>query len=154
MSRPRPTHLTLALVFLLPGAVASAQSGQPAQTGQPAPPTVKREAARPPESAQGPAIYKQYCAACHGVDGKGHGPAAPALKVPPTDLTTFAKRHGGQFSETDLREIIEGDRDIAAHGSKEMPIWGEVFRAVMRDRSFRELRTTNLIRYLESIQVK
>lgn len=140
-------------LFSLPlrWALAAIVGVPPMLFGQPA---VKREPARPAQSVEGPALYKQYCAACHGVDGKGNGPAAPALKVPPTDLTTYARRHGGKFSEMDLRTVIEGDRSIVAHGTKDMPIWGEVFSVVMRDQAFRELRMTNLIRYLESIQAK
>ncbi len=39
------------------------------------------------ESMYGPDLYRLYCATCHGRDGKGNGPAAAALKVPPPDLT-------------------------------------------------------------------
>ena len=28
---------------------------------------------------QGAVLYKEYCASCHGLDGKGYGPAAPAM---------------------------------------------------------------------------
>jgi mono/diheme cytochrome c family protein len=45
----------------------------------------------------GEVMYKQYCAACHGADAKGHGPAAASLKMPPPDLTTLANRHDGKF---------------------------------------------------------
>ncbi len=48
----------------------------------------------------GKVMFKQYCAACHGSDAKGHGPARAALKVPAADLTTLAKRHGGEFPTT------------------------------------------------------
>lgn len=33
-------------------------------------------------------MFKQYCAACHGLNAKGHGPARAALKVPAADLAT------------------------------------------------------------------
>ncbi len=36
---------------------------------------------------QGAALYPSHCGACHGADGRGDGPAAAALPVPPADLT-------------------------------------------------------------------
>lgn len=36
---------------------------------------------------QGAALYPTHCAACHGADGRGDGPAARTLPVPPADLT-------------------------------------------------------------------
>jgi mono/diheme cytochrome c family protein len=137
-------------VFVGVGVVAAA----PVATAQATQPTVKREVARPASSTEGNAVYNQYCAPCHGVDGKGKGPAAPAMKVPPTDLTTYAKRHGGQFSEMDLTEVIENERAMPAHGSKDMPIWGEVFRATEQDLDMRKLRMHNLLAYVKSLQVK
>lgn len=118
---------------------------------QPAP-TVKRETAQRVGSVAGKDIYAAYCAACHGADGTGNGPAAPALKTPPTDLTTYAKRHGGEFSEMDVREIIAGEQSYVAHGSRDMPIWGDVFRRTEEDMQVRQLRVHNLIDYLKSLQ--
>ncbi len=37
--------------------------------------------------AQGAALYPAHCASCHGTDGRGNGPAAAGLPVPPADLT-------------------------------------------------------------------
>jgi mono/diheme cytochrome c family protein len=81
-----------ALVFFSPVIVV-------AQT-TPASPAVKRDIARPIQSMQGVDIYKEYCAVCHGVDLKGLGPAAPAMKVPPTDLTAFAAPAGSSPMQT------------------------------------------------------
>lgn len=141
----------ISAVFPLTFTFAQAAGQQQPATQQP---TVKREVARPVQSVEGHVIYKSYCAACHGADGRGNGPAAPAMKVPPTDLTTYAQRHGGKFSEVDLRTVIEGQLEIAAHGSKDMPIWGEVFRALTSDRDVREMRMRNLIEHLRTIQQK
>lgn len=41
---------------------------------------------RPAALDRGKAIYRQYCAACHGDDGAGDGPAGRALKPPPGNL--------------------------------------------------------------------
>ena len=116
-------------------------------------PTIKRETARRAQSLEGDVTYRTYCAVCHGTDGKGNGPAAAALKTAPADLTTYAQRHGGQFSAVELREVIEGERPIAAHGTREMPIWGDVFRSLY-DRPQTDLLIRNLLNYVESLQVK
>jgi len=116
-------------------------------------PTIKREPAQPINSLEGKDNFLAYCAACHGQDAKGHGPAAPALKVPPADLTTIAKRHNGKFSAVDVENKITGV-DLPAHGSSEMPVWGPVFRSISRDPDVATMRVKNLVRYLESIQEK
>ena len=54
----------------------------------------------------GERLYKQFCAACHGSDAKGHGPVASSLKVAPPDLTTLAKRHKGKFSYNYVSSIL------------------------------------------------
>jgi mono/diheme cytochrome c family protein len=69
----------------------------------------------------GKTMFKQYCSACHGVDGKGGGPAASMLKLPPPDLTTLAKRHGGKFPYEYASSILRFGPGVAAHGSSDMP---------------------------------
>ena len=72
-----------------------------------APTTEIRKVAAPQTSAiDGQANYKAYCAACHGVSGKGDGPAASALKVPPTDLTRLAANAGGKFPTMHVETMI------------------------------------------------
>jgi len=105
-----------------------------------------------PSSAQ--EMYVAYCAACHGKDGKGDGPAASALKVAPPDLTTLAKRNNGVFPGDRVYRTIGGQIEIAAHGSKEMPVWGGLFRSIDSADSFTLLRLKNLTGYIESLQVK
>jgi len=116
-------------------------------------PQVKKTNVKETSPASGKDMYVQYCASCHGKDGKGAGPAASALKIPPTDLTTLATRGKGTFPELRVVRIIEGTDELAAHGSMDMPTWGQVFHqmdgsAVMR------LRVANLSAYLKTIQVK
>lgn len=102
----------------------------------------------------GQSVYKAYCAACHGADGKGHGPAAPALKRKPIDLTAIAKHNQGIFPRMTLEDvIIRGDK-WKAHGSKEMPTWGPVFLAVDGNDTIAYAHVHNLLSYLELIQVK
>jgi mono/diheme cytochrome c family protein len=105
-----------------------------------------------PGSAQN--MFVAYCAACHGKDGKGDGPAAAALKVAPPDLTTLAKRNGGVFPKDRVYGTISGQVAIAAHGSKEMPVWGKLFHSIDSNDSFTLMRLKNLSDYVESLQVK
>ena len=105
--------------------------------------------------ASGTEMYKNYCAVCHGVDGRGDGPAAEALKVPPTDLTTLAARNGGKYPALKVSAILRGENPLAAHGTKEMPIWGNLFWTLSGGhQSEVEQRITNLNRYMESLQKK
>lgn len=104
--------------------------------------------------ASGQEMFKSYCAACHGVAAKGNGPAGPALKSQPPDLTMLAKRNGGKFPSAKVYNIIVGDSEMAAHGSKDMPVWGDVLRSMTRNESEVKMRLHNLTTYLESVQQK
>jgi mono/diheme cytochrome c family protein len=89
-------------------------------------------------AAGGPAgevLYRRYCAACHGVDGRGNGPVASALSPRPTDLTSL------DSSESDLMREIDGRRTIRAHGPAAMPVWGEIFEQSLIGEPFKQ-RTT------------
>jgi mono/diheme cytochrome c family protein len=121
-----------------------AQTGATPPGGQLPPPLIR--------SVKGPELFHAYCASCHGVDAKGNGPAAPALKVKPPDLTALAKRNGGQFPEARVRKVIMGDEVLAAHGSREMPVWGPIFHQIEEDVDRGHVRLENLVKYLESIQ--
>ncbi|MGC1967608.1 MAG: cytochrome c [Candidatus Acidiferrales bacterium] len=103
-------------------------------------------------SVDGVDLYRAYCASCHGKDGKGNGPVAPALKATVPDLTVIAKNNGGKFPTARVRRIIEGQGMIASHGSREMPVWGPIFSQVEADVDRGPVRLENLVKYLESIQ--
>jgi len=114
---------------------------------------IKREPIARIDSVAGAANFKAYCTVCHGVGGKGNGPAAGAMKTPPADLTLIAKRHHGQFPAAEVKAMIRGDATLAAHGTREMPMWGPVFRSA-DSAEMTELRLANLVNYLESLQEK
>jgi mono/diheme cytochrome c family protein len=80
----------------------------------------------------GKSEFQSSCASCHGADGKGKGPVSGQLKVPPSDLTMLARNNNGVFPTNAVYEIIYGSKTIAAHGSREMPIWGERFNPIVR----------------------
>ena len=83
------------------------------------------------------------------------GPAASALKTPPSDLTTLTKRHAGKFPEEYVTEILRFGIPIQTHGSSDMPVWGPIFGA--RDK-FNEVavrqRIKDLCAYLATLQEK
>jgi mono/diheme cytochrome c family protein len=102
----------------------------------------------------GKQMYTQYCAACHGADGKGHGPLAPVLKTPPADLSTLAKRHQGKFPYDYVASVLEFGPGFAAHGSSDMPTWGPIFRYYdKRNERVVKQRIQNLSDYVASLQV-
>jgi mono/diheme cytochrome c family protein len=139
--------VTLACLML--GAAVVLADGQAEQK-----PTIKREQLQQIETVDGKTLYRDYCAVCHGADAKGNGPAAAALKTPPPDLTTIAKRHG-KFSARDVEDQITGaGRMAGAHGTREMPMWGPAFRGAHSNPDVAKLAIANLVKHLESIQVK
>jgi len=103
--------------------------------------------------ASGQEMFKAYCASCHGVDAKGSGPAAPAMKATLPDLTRLSAANKGKFPVDHVESIIEG-RGLAAHGSPEMPVWGPVFRKLDDHTAAKvQQRVRNLTKYIESIQI-
>lgn len=73
----------------------------------------------------GKAEYHSSCASCHGIDGKGNGPVSADLKVPRSDLTVLAKKNNGVFPFNSVNDIIDGRKAVIAHGTRDMPIWGD-----------------------------
>ncbi len=100
-------------------------------------------------------MYNSYCAPCHGVDGRGHGPAASALKVQPTDLTDLLKKNNGKFPDAHVVAVLQFGTEVRSHGSAEMPVWGPILGKMNRTNlQDKQLRISNLSRYLESIQTR
>jgi mono/diheme cytochrome c family protein len=102
----------------------------------------------PASNAQ--AMFDNYCAVCHGKTGVGDGPAASALTKAPADLTRISARNGGQFPEVRVKRYIEGLDEVAAHGSRDMPMWGDLFRSLNRDTA--QIRVQALSDYLKKMQ--
>ena len=75
-------------------------------------------------SESGAELFAEYCASCHGAAGAGDGPEAADLDLP--DLRTLARRNAGEFDEAAVLSTIDGRRLVAAHGPREMPVWGKV----------------------------
>ena len=116
---------------------------------------IKHVPIKPTSAASGEEMYKNYCAVCHGIDGQGNGPAAEALKVPPTDLTVLSQKNGGKYPSMKVAAIIRGEETLAAHGTKEMPIWGHLFWSMSGGHEAEvQQRVANLNKYIESRQKK
>lgn len=107
--------------------------------------------------------YEANCVACHGVKGKGDGPFNEFLKVKTPDLTTLSKNNGGLFPVNRVLEIIDGRTLVKGHGTREMPIWGDVYNAQAVPQFddypynaalFVWARTLALVDYLNRLQVK
>ncbi len=145
--------VTLLVVAPLAGtvstAVTSPRSVGPAWTFQSS--GVLRDGGESAETGRG--LFASHCAACHGSDARGGGPVASELRRPVPDLTRFAMRNGGVFPSARVTRIIDG-RDVASHGSREMPVWGNAFRrgpdATPPEAA--DARIAALTRYLEDIQ--
>jgi mono/diheme cytochrome c family protein len=106
-------------------------------------------------TVRGPDLFHAHCAACHGPEGRGNGPAAGALKTKPADLTALARNNGGKFPAERVQKFISGDDpSLSSHGSREMPVWGPIFHQIEEDQDFGNVRLQNLIKFLGTIQEK
>ena len=75
--------------------------------------------------ADGHRYFIQYCASCHGQDGLGDGPVAKSLSRPPANLRMLGDKYGMPLPARRIAELIDGRDSARAHGSHEMPVWGE-----------------------------
>jgi mono/diheme cytochrome c family protein len=107
--------------------------------------------AKPPDGA---ALYVTYCASCHGRGGKGDGPVAEYLTIPPADLTTIASRAQGVFPTSDVGRVIDGRHIVRAHGDAAMPVWGDAFKPISPGISEADVRAriAALVKYVEGLQ--
>ena len=115
-------------------------------------PKIEKGPIKPTNASDAAGMFQSYCAVCHGKEGKGNGPAASALAKVPADLTKISARNNGTFPEVKVKRYIEGLDEVAAHGSRDMPMWGDLFKSLSRDTA--QIRIQGLSDYLKSIQVK
>jgi mono/diheme cytochrome c family protein len=132
-------------------AAGMAQAGAPSAqtTGAQTPPLVIA-------SMAGRDLFEFYCASCHGRSGRGDGPTAPALKTAMPDLTTLARRNAGTFPRPRVLAIVTHGSALPtpAHGSRDMPVWGPIFRALDPNDARTAVRISNIVDYVESLQVR
>jgi len=139
--------VALAMLFTF----AIAQQAAPAQSA----PTVKHVPIMNAPPNSGKEMFNSYCAVCHGTDGKGGGPAASAMKTPPTDLTALAKNSGGKYPASHVAAVIRGQATTPSHGSQDMPVWGPLFSSISQGHESQvQQRISNLVGYIETLQAK
>ena len=113
-------------------------------------------------AAKGRVTFRRYCASCHGEKADGSGPVAKMLKVPPTDLRVLAADNDGEYPGERIAAFIDGREEVAAHGRRDMPVWGDVFQTSLianpaapdedgEARAARKVR--ELVLFLETIQL-
>jgi len=116
--------------------------------------TVEKVPITASEPGSGKTMYKDYCAVCHGADGKGGGPAVEALKTPPPDLTTMAKRYNEKSIALRVDAVLRFGANSKAHGTPDMPLWGTLFSSLDRNQQAVNMRISNLSQFIQSLQEK
>lgn len=111
---------------------------------------------------QGKADFGKLCAPCHGPGGTGNGPQAAHLAKKPSDLTALTRKYS-TFPDQKVFETIAGLDMPDGHGTREMPIWGDVFvtegvgsstklEDAMKASDDASRRIAGLVKYVASIQ--
>ncbi|PSL22041.1 c-type cytochrome [Shimia abyssi] len=81
------------------------------------------------DAIEGAAIYRNHCAACHGVELTGQGPMAGVMVVKPVDLTVLSDENNGEFPLVRVIKRIDGRDPLVSHGSP-MPVYGDFFEGI------------------------
>jgi hypothetical protein len=119
---------------------------------------IAASAVRANDLVQGHAYYLRYCASCHGVNADGQGSMARVLKAQPSDLRKLGQKYGMPLPGAQIARYIDGRADIEAHGSRDMPVWGErfydIWSAKREGTADLQKRIDMIITYLNSIQQK
>lgn len=103
--------------------------------------------------ARGQQSFARNCASCHGTSATGDGPVAATLNVEPANLTQLSRKEGGEFPFWRVHRSVDGRLELPGHGTREMPIWGFVFRKSHLDTETQVRdRILELVYYIESIQ--
>jgi len=108
-------------------------------------------------ASDGKQMFVSYCAPCHGVDGRGHGPVSAALIEKPSDLTFLSKNNHGKYPAVHVISVLQAGSRPEAHGTRDMPVWGPILGTMdhsSENRSLQSLRASNLTDYIESLQAK
>jgi mono/diheme cytochrome c family protein len=143
--------------MILLGMLVVATSLCLAQDSASAKPVVKETPIKQTNATSGKDMFNQYCAPCHGIDGKGNGPAASAMKSQPSDLTQLARKHDGKFPANSVASVLRfGDgAGAGAHGSAQMPVWGPLLQSLDKFHdTVAQQRIANIVSYIDSLQVK
>jgi hypothetical protein len=72
------------------------------------------------------------------------------------NLRSLAMRNGGVFPTEAVNTYIDGRKTPAAHGERQMPVWGDVFRGVEQGTAERiaRRRIDALVNYISTLQYR
>lgn len=105
------------------------------------------------EAQFGRAVFRAYCAGCHGLDAQGDGWMAKYLTRRPARLTELRQKYGGEFPRERVLAHIDGRSEVALHGPRDMPVWGERMEKTLVGRQAATTRRIEaLADYLAAIQ--
>lgn len=106
------------------------------------------------EVVDGRNLFEIHCASCHGQEGRGDGPVASVLTEPPPDLTQLENKFDGVYPSEYVLRTVDGRHEFLAHGTRQMPIWGNIWRedSTAGHEAEVQRRLNALMHYLESIQ--
>jgi mono/diheme cytochrome c family protein len=158
MQYHRPFHSISAVAIVIAAVMALVALILMPAGGTAQEPAVKKAPLAQSDPQSGKQMYTDYCAACHGKDGKGNGPAASAMKAAPANLSLLAKNNGGKYPAAHVAAVLTFGDEKPAHGSKDMPVWGQLFQSLNWSSSTKEMeakqRINALNNYIESLQTK
>ena len=114
------------------------------------------QSSRGSEVDLGARLYFNHCAACHGQDGEGGGPVAATMHIAMPNLRSLAMRNDGVFPTEAVTTYIDGRETRAAHGERQMPIWGDVFRGAEQATAKRTVlrRIDALVDFISMLQYR
>src|SRR5260221_12036967 len=99
-------------------------------------------------AASGKYEFRQHCAICHGLNGKGHGviKTLNLLTENPPDLTQLSQRNGGKFPFLQGYRIIDGRAPVKGHGTPDMTFCVDMFLMQVQHAGFdSETKAASLI---------
>jgi len=115
--------------------------------------TLAVDAADAPSGAD---LFLNHCASCHGGGGEGDGPLAAVLRAMVPNLRSLAMLNGGTFPTAEVTAYIDGREMKAAHGDRQMPVWGDVFRGPEQGTAQRTVRARidALVKFIAELQYR
>lgn len=109
------------------------------------------EGSRAKQAERGKLIFEQQCKSCHGMGNIAA--TVDTLETKAKDLTRInQRRETTKFPIQKIARYIDGRNLVKAHGPREMPVWGEVYKEEGMDETEIKGRKGELIAYLMSIQ--
>jgi mono/diheme cytochrome c family protein len=117
--------------------------------------TLAASAARAADDT-GARLFFNHCAACHGAAGEGDGPVAASMQATVPNLRTLAQRSRGVFPSEAVAAYVDGRELKAAHGDRQMPVWGDVFRGAEQGTAQRTVRRriAALVEFIGALQYR